>query len=218
MKKKWIFWFLGAMFILLVVVSAYIAGGQTKNNSDEKSSSKATTSKVVHKSSSENKAGSSSMSSALSSSTVASSQDDSNLMEVSDFDGGLFENPAEIKAVVFYAVMTGANDNDRMWDEFKKMLQNPAQYPTIQVNLKSMATGMYLTSGSMGGVDVSWPTIMWSWGEKVQNPAGQPDFVAKGQSGSFEFSKQNVVDYVNSNGGKSMLESINLNVTNEKME
>lgn len=63
----------------------------------------------------------------------------------------------------------------------------------------------------MGGVNVSWPTISWNWGEKAQGATGQPDFVAKGQNNQMSFSKQDVVNYVNENGGKNVLNSFTLN-------
>lgn len=141
----------------------------------------------------------------------SSSQVDQNQLQETEFDNGLLNDDMAMKAVVYYSVMTGANQNDKMWVAFKDMIQNPSQYGNVQVSVNGAGTGIELTSRAMGGVNVSWPTISWTWGEKAQGTTGQPDFVAKGQNNQMSFSKQDVVNYVNENGGKNILNSFTLN-------
>jgi len=184
---------------------------KVKNNSHNKrnkikKSASSTTSKI---SSSSSISDSENNSSQASSSSSISSQVNSNLLQISDFGSGFLNNQYAVKAIIYYGVMHGEEHNDQMWTQFKDMVENPSQYGNIQLNLKQTADGLYLTSNTMGGIDVSWPTVMWSWGEKTQNPSGQPDFLYSGQGDSYGVTKQNIVDYINSVGGKKVLDTFN---------
>lgn len=148
-------------------------------------------------------------------SSSSSSQMDSNLLQNTNFNSGFLNDEYAVKAIIYYGVMHGSEHNDKMWTQFKDILQNPSQYGNIHLNLKPTVDGLYLTSNTLGGVDVSWPTVMWNWGEKAQNSSGQPDFVYSGQGDSYGVTKQNIIDYVNSNGGKNVLNTFNYD-TNSK--
>lgn len=215
MKKKWLLILLGIVVIILVAAVSYIAGSNGKNNASVSSNKTSSAQKVSHK---QKKPSSSVSSESHMQDSSTSSQVDSNLLQDSDLEGSILSNQYLMKSVIYYSIMTGSDNNDKMWNNFKSIMLDPTQYPAMQVNIKSMGTGMYLTSSLMGGVDVAWPTIMWDWGEKAQNPTGQPDFTAKAQDDGFEFSKQDVLNYINQNGGKSILNTVNINVANENSE
>lgn len=74
----------------------------------------------------------------------SSSKIDANLLQMSDFDNGYMNNEYVVKSIIYYGVMHGEERNNKMWGAFKEVIQNPSQYPTIEVHINSGGTGLYL--------------------------------------------------------------------------
>lgn len=129
--KKMLSIVLGAVVVVAIAVGAYVLGGNASKQNSEHSSKNTTSAKTdkkqvktsVEKSS---KSESSEKTSETSSTSVtqesSSSQVDQNQLQETEFDNGLLNDDMAMKAVVYYSVMTGANQNDKMWAAFKDMI------------------------------------------------------------------------------------------------
>lgn len=134
-------------------------------------------------------------------------------LEYSDVSGGWYENKTAMKAVLYY----GANNPNagKMWSQFKDALIGPIP---VKVHPSSSNTSSAIvTSDQMGGVNVDWPTLSVS-SEEVTKPAADQKITfsnINNDDGYTATTMNDIIKFINSVGGKSVLDNVNCEVSND---
>ena len=196
------------VILALVIANTLGINKKNKSNGDYTSSN---VYKATDRKGSEEAGHSESNNDLSSKSTGNDGQANSNKLQVSEINHDLSTNQLALKAAIYYAIMHGSQED--VWGGYSSMISDPNNYPPLNVRQNEMATGITVTSSAAGGANVKAPTILWDWGEKVQNRdnPSQPDLDISKANGTYGVTFQDIVNYVNDHGGKATLDQLKIN-------